>query len=57
MEVAFVFPLPYDGAVDQLTFMVDGKEYPARLLPANEARKYETHNFRVRAGPRSNPCR
>jgi Ca-activated chloride channel family protein len=38
MEVAFVFPLPYDGAVDQLTFMVDGKEIPAKLLPAKEAR-------------------
>jgi Ca-activated chloride channel family protein len=38
MEVSFVFPLPYDGAVDQLTFMVDGKEYPAKLLPAAEAR-------------------
>ncbi len=38
MEVSFVFPLPYDGAVDQLTFMVDGKEFPAKLLPAAEAR-------------------
>jgi len=38
MEVSFVFPLPYDGAVDQLTFMVDGKEYEAKLLPAKEAR-------------------
>jgi len=27
MEVAFVFPLPYDGAVDRLTFMVDGDVY------------------------------
>ncbi len=38
MEVCFVFPLPYDGAVDRLTFLVDGKEYPAKLLPAKEAR-------------------
>jgi Ca-activated chloride channel family protein len=38
MEVSFVFPLPYDGAVDRLTFMVDGKEIPAKLLPAKEAR-------------------
>jgi len=44
MEVVFIFPLPYDGAVDQLTFLVDGKEYPARLLPAAEARSiYESH--------------
>jgi len=38
MEVAFLFPLPYDGAVDRLTFMVDGREYEAKLLPAKEAR-------------------
>ncbi len=44
MEVSFVFPLPYDGAVDRLTFVVDGKEYPAKLLRAEEARKiYEEH--------------
>jgi len=39
MEVSFVFPLPYDGAVEQMTLLVDGKEYPARLLDAKEARK------------------
>ncbi|MCA9178916.1 MAG: VWA domain-containing protein [Planctomycetales bacterium] len=38
MEVSFVFPLPYDGAVDELTFLVDGKEYAGKLLPAKEAR-------------------
>jgi Ca-activated chloride channel homolog len=38
MEVRFVFPLPYDGAIDRLTFMVDGKEYEAKLLDAREAR-------------------
>ncbi len=44
MEVSFVFPLPYDGAIDRLTFLVDGKEYPAKLLPAAEARRiYESH--------------
>ncbi len=39
MEVSFIFPLPYDGAVDQMTFMVDGKEYDAKLLSAEEARR------------------
>ncbi len=38
MEVCFVFPLPYDGAVDQLTLLIDGKEHAAKLLPATEAR-------------------
>ncbi len=39
MEVAFVFPLPYDGTVEQMTLMIDGKEYPAKLLDAGEARR------------------
>jgi uncharacterized protein YegL len=39
MEVSFVFPLPYDGAIDRMTFMVDGKEYDAKLLPKDEARR------------------
>ncbi|MBM4001121.1 MAG: VWA domain-containing protein [Planctomycetes bacterium] len=44
MEASFVFPLPYDGAVDRLTFLVDGQEIEAKLLPAGEARAiYEGH--------------
>jgi len=39
LAVSFVFPLPYDGAVDRLTLMVDGKEIPGKLLPAEEARR------------------
>lgn len=39
LEASFVFPLPYDGAVDRMTLMVDGKELPARLLRADEARR------------------
>ena len=39
MEVAFVFPLPYDGAVDRMTLMIDGREYPAKLLDAKDARR------------------
>lgn len=42
IEAQFVFPLPYDGAIDALTLLVDGKEFPAKLLPAAEARsRYE----------------
>jgi len=49
MEVAFVFPLPYEGAIDQLTFLVDGKEIPGKLLSAKEARSiYESHVRRNR---------
>ena len=39
MEVSFIFPLPYDGAIEQMTLLVDGKEYPAKLLDAKEARR------------------
>ena len=42
LEATFVFPLPYDGAIDELTLLVDGKEYAAKLLSAKEAReRYE----------------
>jgi Ca-activated chloride channel family protein len=39
MEVCFMFPLPYDGAIDRLTLLVDGKEYDAKLLSKEEARR------------------
>lgn len=39
MEVAFVFPLPYDGAIDRLTLLVDGKELAGKLLSKDEARR------------------
>lgn len=39
MEVCFMFPLPYDGAIDKLTLMVDGKEFEGKIMPADEARK------------------
>ena len=38
MEVQFLFPLPYDGAIDKLTLLVDGKEFPGKLMAAKEAR-------------------
>ena len=34
LEVSFLFPLPYDGAIDRLTLMVDGKErFPPSCCP------------------------
>ena len=49
MEVSFVFPLPYEGAIDQLTFLVDGKEIAGKLLSAKDARSiYEGHVRRNR---------
>ena len=39
IETSFVFPLPYDGAIDSMTLLVDGKELPAELVESSEARK------------------
>jgi Ca-activated chloride channel family protein len=39
VQAQFIFPLPYDGAIDRLTLMVDGKELTATLLSEEEARK------------------
>ena len=39
LEVSFIFPLPYEGAIDRMTLLVDGKEYPAKLMDAKEARR------------------
>lgn len=39
IETSFVFPLPYDGAIDTMTLLVNGKEYPATLVDADKARK------------------
>jgi Ca-activated chloride channel homolog len=38
-QVQFVFPIPYEGPIDRMTFMVDGKEYDAKLLEAKKARE------------------
>src|SRR5262245_9903278 len=51
MEVAFVFPLPYDGAIDQLTLLVDGKEFPAKLLDAKAARTMYEEIVRTNQDP------
>ncbi len=39
IEACFVFPVPQNGAIDRLTLMVGDKEYEAKLLPTEEARK------------------
>jgi Ca-activated chloride channel family protein len=51
MEVSFVFPLPYDGAIEELTLLVDGKEYPAKLLDAKEARRMYEETVRKNQDP------
>jgi len=39
LESQFVFPLPYDGAIDSVILLVNGKELPGKLLNAEDARK------------------
>jgi len=43
IEVEYLFPVPPDAAVDSMTMVVDGKEYAAKMLKADEARRiYES---------------
>lgn len=43
IEVEYLFPLPEDGAIQDLVLMVDGQEMPGRVLPRDEARRiYES---------------
>ncbi len=49
LQVRFVFPLPYQGAIDQMTFMVDGQELEGRLLEVDKAREiYQSYVRRSR---------
>ena len=54
MEVSFVFPLPYDGAIDRLTFMVDGKEYRRQAAAGQGGPRASTKA--TSAGTRTRPC-
>lgn len=51
IQSQFCFPIPYDGAIDRLTFMVDGKEYDAKLLPKDKAREIFESYVRVNKDP------
>lgn len=44
IQAVFVFPLPHDGAIESMTFLVDGREIEGKMLPADEARRiYESY--------------
>lgn len=40
LEVAFVAPLPADAVIDEMTLLVNGKEFAAKIMPADEAREF-----------------
>ncbi|MBN1943463.1 MAG: VWA domain-containing protein [Phycisphaerae bacterium] len=39
IEVEYLFPVPPDAAIDGMTLVVNGKEFAAKLLKADEARR------------------
>ncbi|MBI5723350.1 MAG: VWA domain-containing protein, partial [Planctomycetes bacterium] len=39
IEVEYLFPVPPDAAIDSMTLLVNGKEFTAKLMKADEARK------------------
>jgi Ca-activated chloride channel family protein len=39
IEVEYLFPVPPDAAIDGMTLIVNGKEFAAKLLKADEARR------------------
>jgi len=51
IEVEYLFPIPPDAAIDSMTLIVNGKEFAARLLPADEARKIYEDIVRSKKDP------
>ena len=51
IEVEYLFPVPPGAAVDAMTLVVGGKEYTARLLKADEARKIYNDIVRRKKDP------
>jgi Ca-activated chloride channel family protein len=51
IEVEYLFPVPPDAAVDSMTMVVDGKEYAAKLLKADEARRIYEEIVRKKKDP------
>ena len=51
IEVEYLFPVPPEAAIDSMTLVVDGKEFAARLLKADEARKIYEDIVRKKKDP------
>jgi len=51
IEVEYLFPVPPDAAIDSMTLMVDGKEFAAKLLEADEARRIYEDIVRKKRDP------
>ena len=51
IEVEYLFPVPSDAAIDSMTLVVNGKEFKAQLLKADEARKIYEDIVRQKKDP------
>jgi Ca-activated chloride channel family protein len=51
IEVEYLFPIPPGAAIDSMTLIVNGKEFAAKLLPADEARKAYEDIVRTKKDP------
>src|SRR3954471_10723060 len=51
LEAEYDFPLPEDGAIQNFVLLVDGKEWPGRLLPKDEARRIYEEIVRTKRDP------
>ena len=51
IEVEYLFPVPPGAAIDSMTLIVDGKEFAARLLEADEARRIYENIVRQKKDP------
>jgi len=51
IEVEYLFPVPPAAAIDSMTLVVDGKEFAAKLLKADEARKIYENIVRRKKDP------
>ncbi|MDP6636292.1 MAG: VIT and VWA domain-containing protein [Phycisphaerae bacterium] len=51
IEVEYLFPVPPKAAIDSMTLVVDGKEFTAKLLKADEARKIYEDIVRKKKDP------
>ena len=51
IEVQYLFPLPPTAAIDNLTLMVDGKEFKGTIMRAEEARRAYMEIVRTKRDP------
>ncbi|HDZ44434.1 MAG TPA: hypothetical protein ENH80_10890, partial [Phycisphaerae bacterium] len=51
IEVEYLFPVPPGAAINSMTLMVNGKEFPAKLMKADEARRIYEEIVRRKKDP------